>query len=119
VPSVYGLHRVRLRPGVDPAEFERFALSEFLPALQALHAPGVEFALLKAERGVEAGAYQFLMVFDSVETRDRYFPEESRASGELLALIQPLRALSEVWERLSAREKTDWLRLGDAPPQGG
>jgi hypothetical protein len=115
MPSVYGLHRVRLRPGVDPEEFERFALSEFLPALQALHVPGVQFALLKAERGAEAGEYQFMMVFDDIATRDRYFPEETRASDELIALIQPLRALSEVWEQLSSREKTDWLRLGDEP----
>ena len=113
MPSVYGLHRVRLRPGVDPEEFERFTLSEFLPALQALHAPGVQFALLKAERGADAGSYQFMMVFDSVETRDRYFPEEVRASDELIELIQPLAPLAEVWEGLSAREKTDWLRLGD------
>ena len=116
MPRVYGLHRVRLRAGVDPAEFERFTLSEFLPALQELRATGVEFALLKAERGSEAGEYQFMMVFDSIETRDRYFPEETRASDELIAVIQPLRSLSEVWEQLSAREKTDWLRLGDGTP---
>jgi hypothetical protein len=113
VPRVYGLHRVHLRPGVEREEFERFTVAEFLPALRALHAPGVEFALLKAERGPRAGEYQFMMVFDSVETRDRYFPEETRASEELVALIQPLRALSEIWEGLSAREKTDWLRLGE------
>ena len=111
MPRVYGLHRVHLRPGVEREEFERFTVAEFLPALRALHAPGVEFALLNAERGARAGEYQFMMVFDSVETRDRYFPEETRASEELVALIQPLRALSEIWEGLSAREKTDWLRL--------
>lgn len=114
MPSVYALHRVRLRPGVTPAEFERFVRCEFLPALQALDAPGVEFALLKAIRGTRTGEYQFMMIFDSVETRDRYFPEETRASDELIALIQPLRELSEVWEGLSEREKTDWLRLGEA-----
>jgi hypothetical protein len=54
------------------------------------------------------------MIFDSVRTRDRYFPEETRASDELIALIQPLRELSEVWEGLSEREKTDWLQLGGA-----
>jgi hypothetical protein len=116
MPSVYGLHRVRLRQGVDPAEFERFALSEFIPALQRLGVPGVEFALLKAERGAALGEFQFMMVFDSVEIRDRYFPEEIRASKELIALVQPLRELSEVWESLSQREKTDWLRLGDNAP---
>lgn len=116
MPRVYGLHRVRLRPGVTAEEFERFTLSAFLPALQELRADGVDFALLKGERGARAGEYQFVMIFDSVETRDRYFPEETRPSEELIALIQPLQELSEVWERLSEREKTDWLRLGDEPP---
>jgi hypothetical protein len=118
VPRVYGLHRVRLRPGVAADEFERFTLSAFLPALQELHADGVEFALLKGERGEQEGQYQFLMVFDSVEARDRYFPGETDVSDELIALIQPLHELSEVWERLSEREKTDWLRLGDEAPRG-
>ena len=112
--SVYGLHRVRLRPGVTPEQFERFAVSEFLPALRSLGAPGVEFGLLKGIRGPLTGEYQFMMIFDSVGTRDRYFPEETRASDELIALIQPLRELSEVWEGLSEREKTDWLQLGGA-----
>lgn len=115
-PRVYGLHRVRLRAGVDPAEFERFTRTEFLPALEALGVPGVEFALLKAERGVEAGGYQFMLLFDSLETRDRYFPEETRASDELIALVRPLHALAEVWEGLSEREKTDWLRLEAGEP---
>ena len=113
MPRVYGLHRVRLRPGVDPAAFERFTLEDFLPALRALGVPGVEFALLYGARGREAGAYQFMMAFDSVATRDRYFPEETRASPELIELVQPMRALSEVWEQLSEREKTDWVLLGD------
>ena len=109
MPSLYGLHRVRLRPGVDPAEFERFAVGEFIPALQALGLQQREPDARDAERGVEAGAYQFLMAFDSVEVRDRYFPEETRASPELIALVQPLRALSE-------RDKTDWLLLDPAEP---
>ena len=116
MPRVYGLHRVRLRPGVAAEEFERFALTAFIPALQAVHADGVEFALLKGERGAQAGEYQFLMVFDSVETRDRYFPGETAVSEELVALVRPLHELSEVWEGLSEREKTDWLRLGDEEP---
>jgi hypothetical protein len=97
---------------VTPEQFERFAVSEFLPALRSLGAPGVEFGLLKGIRGPLTGEYQFMMIFDSVRTRDRYFPEETRASDELIALIQPLRELSEVWEGLSEREKTDWLQLG-------
>lgn len=117
-PRVYGFHVVRLRPTVDPHVFERFALDRFLPALHALRAPGVEFHLLRADRGHREGEFVFLMVFDDAETRDRYFPEPDRPSAELLELIRPLGALSETWEGLSAREKTDYVQLDaeGAPP---
>ena len=111
---VYGLHVVNLRPSVDAATFEQFALDQFLPALNALRAPGVEFHLLKADRGVREGELIFMLVFDGVETRDRYFPQPGRASEELIAMIQPLCSLSGVWEGLSTREKTDYVQLDEA-----
>ncbi len=108
---VYGVHMVELNPGVDTEDFEAFVLGKFLPALRNLKAPGVEFHLLKADRGERDGKYLFLMLFDSVETRDRYFPGHNRPSPELLALIKPLQSLSEKWDRLSARSKTDYVIL--------
>jgi hypothetical protein len=109
--KVYGFHRVNLRPSVDPLTFERFALEQFLPALNALNAPGVEFHVLKADRGVRESEFIFMMVFDDVETRDRYFPQPDHPSDELIALIRPLQSLSQIWEGLSAREKTDYVQL--------
>jgi hypothetical protein len=108
---VYGLHMVELSPGVTDEEFESFVLTKFLPGLDGLDVPGVEFHLLKADRGEREGKFLFMMVFDSLETRGRYFPGHNRPSAELLAIIKPLQALSEVWDRLSEREKTDYVLL--------
>lgn len=110
---VYGLHVVDLRPSVDEESFTRFALERFLPALRSLDAPGVEFHLLKADRGARRGELIFMMKFDSPGSRDRYFPSPGKPSAELVTMIQPLRHLSEIWERLSARAKTDYIQLDD------
>jgi len=110
---VYGLHVIDLRPSVDEASFKRFALEQFLPALRSLEAPGVEFHLLEADRGARKGELIFMMKFDGPESRDRYFPSPGRPSAELAAIIQPLKHLSEIWERLSARAKTDYVQLDD------
>jgi hypothetical protein len=50
---VVGLHEVELRPGADPAEFERVATEVVsLPMFE-----GWTTRLLKGERGVRAGKY--------------------------------------------------------------
>jgi hypothetical protein len=109
--KVYGLHMVELYPGVTDDQFEIFVLTKFLPGLGGLGVPGVEFHLLKADRGEREGKFLFMMVFDSLETRDRYFPGHNQPSAELLAIIKPLQALSQIWDRLSEREKTDYVLL--------
>lgn len=109
--AVYGMHRVRLREGITGAHFERFFKESFLPALEALEVSGVAFHLLQADRGEELGEYLFMMTFDRIETRERYFPAHNRPAAELLSLIQPIQALSAEWEQLSERQKTDYICL--------
>lgn len=107
--KVYGIHVVELNRGVTPAAFEQFVVTRFLPALPFDKTPGVKASLLRADRGARLNEYVFLFEFDSVATRDRYFPEPQRVSEELLRLIAPLRELSEMWTALSTRTKTDYV----------
>lgn len=116
--KVYGIHIVELNAGVTPAEFERFVLEEFLPALPLDRTPGVTARLLRADRGDRIHQYLFMFEFDSVATRDRYFPEPQRISDELATLIAPLRELSATWTALSNRIKTDYVVIGENPVAG-
>jgi hypothetical protein len=111
MPRVLGLHMVELRPGVKSAEFESFVLEKFLPALARLDAPGGEFHLIKADRGTRAKKFLFTIFFECQEIRDRYFPGHNQPSEKLLAVIRPLQELSQIWEQLSEREKTDYIQL--------
>ena len=96
--KIYATHEMELRPGVSDEAFERYIAkdSSFFGDL-----PGVVIHLLKGDRGGRVGKYMVLFEFDSVETRDRYWP----ASGE---------ATDEIQRRLVASEQELWDRW--APP---
>ena len=71
-----------LNPGVQPEEFERFVVEELTKApLQS----GVRIRFLKCDRdsqGERIGTYANELEFDSVEVRNRYFPEVLETSAE-------------------------------------
>jgi hypothetical protein len=95
---VVGLHEIELRPGTDPAEFERVASEVVsLPMFE-----GWTTRLLKGERGARAGKY--LLVFEIVdqEARDRYFPAEHQGSDEIGRSEEQNRQAADAWERLHA-----------------
>lgn len=95
---VVGVHEIELRPGTDPAEFERVAAEVVsLPMFE-----GWTTRLLKGERGVRAGNY--LLVFDigDPEARDRYFPAEGQGSDEIGRFDEQNRQAAAAWERLHA-----------------
>jgi hypothetical protein len=101
MPKVFGLHEIELRPGVDPAEYERVFAEEVASSPPL---PGWRFSLLKGERGARAGKFLHLVEMDSVEARDRYFPEldsESeqcdrlRRRGRVAACLKPRGAVRD------------------------
>jgi len=113
--KVYGVHVVELNEGITPEFFERFVIEEFLPALPLNRTPGVRASILKGERGARIGEYLFLFEFDSIEVRNRYFPEQFRISQELADLIAPLRRVSTVWDQATRRVKTDYIVMATNP----
>lgn len=112
--KVFGIHVVELKPGVTPEFFERFVIEQFLPALPLDRTPGVKARLLRADRGERVNKYLWMFEFDSVEVRDRYFPEPQRISQELADLIAPLHAVAQGWDAASTRTKTDYVVLAES-----
>lgn len=112
--KVFGIHVVELNAGTTPDFFERFVVEEFLPALPLRRTPGVKASLLRADRGARANQYLWMFEFDSVEIRDRYFPEPQKISDELKALIEPLHELAQIWDGASTRTKTDYVVLASS-----
>lgn len=71
--EVLGIHEVVLKPGVEPAELERFAAEELEPVVRDLF-PGIRVRIYKGERGRAPGSYLVVYEVSSLRVRDYYFP---------------------------------------------
>ena len=80
--KVISIHEIELHPGVTTEEFERFLTAEYLPGVAPMP-PGVSVAYLKGDRAERAGKFAVLFEVESVEVRDRFFPNSGEPSAEL------------------------------------
>ena len=105
MPKVFATWVITVHPGMEQ-EFERF-VSSWDPAGPAQE--GTRLRILKGERG-GLGKYLLLNEFDSVETRDRYFPSRTQASKEAEEA-----ARSEGFQKfisfVEERDDADWIAL--------
>jgi hypothetical protein len=79
-----------LRPGVKAEDFEGFVRTELADAV-GKESGGMKMHIFKGDRGTRKGAYILVWEFDSVSTRNQYFPREGRGSGA---------AFDEIWQRI-------------------
>ena len=69
--KVFGLHMIRLKPGVKPEDFEKFAREE-VPQIPMFE--GWKAYVLKGLRGDREGKYLMVMEVESVEALNRFAP---------------------------------------------
>jgi hypothetical protein len=96
--KVFGMHMIALKPGVKAEDFEKFVIEEVYPVSEL---EGVEFYLLKGDRGDREGKYLWVMEIESVEARDRLFPSPGESSGEVRQFFESYAAVLEKWETLA------------------
>ncbi len=104
MPKVFGLHEIELRPEVDPAEYEQYFAEEV--ASQPM-LPGWTVRLLKGDRGPRAGKLLVLFEIESVEARDRYFPDEGKESEEFTRFMDQHPEAAAAWQKSSTFESAD------------
>ena len=100
MPTVYGLHEIELQPGVEPEEYERFFAEEIAPSPMV---PGWKVHLLRGERGARVGKFLVLLEIESVEARDRYFPNPGEESEEVTRFFEQhpeAAAALEKWNKM-------------------
>lgn len=115
--GLVGLKDVKLKPGVDPADFERFVVRTFVPEASRFY-PGAKFLVLKGDRGAEVGSYLFVLIFDTKEIRDLYFPAEGEPSAIFMKIAEAyggmdeLRILYDEFARYAdITERTDYAAI--------
>ena len=97
--KVFGIHELELRPGVTPEQFDQFVRDE---VARAPTQPVWTIHVLKGDRGARDGKFAVLMEIESVETRDRLFPDPGGdPSPEAQQYLAPLTTLMEKWTSLA------------------
>lgn len=115
---VYGVHDIELGDGVDSKEFESYVIEKFVPAWQESK-NGLRMLVLKGDRGERKGKYQLVYAFDSVDTRDKFFPPETQRPSDLYR--QTVASVADVMQGLSKfniqrKAFTDYSPVGSYTP---
>ena len=87
--NIVAVREITLKEGVDPAEFEAFAIEKFTPVFEH-QVPGVKAYIMKGNRGDKKGSYAYVLIFDSENTRDFYYPFEHGGEESVPATSEPL-----------------------------
>jgi len=90
--KVLGIRELDLNSGVSAEEFEQF-ITQVLPQLPK--GSGLKQYILKADRGDRNGKYLMVTEMDSVETRDRYWPNPDQPSEEGARLDTPAEVMEQ------------------------
>jgi hypothetical protein len=104
--KVLGIHQLVLKPGVAPADFERFVAEEWTPRIHDVF-PGIDIQVYKGERGQKPGSYLLIHEIASLRVRDHYYGTQglSPASDGLWKLCgEPC---DRAWNRLFDDLATD------------
>ena len=96
--QVIAIHQVDLKENIDSKEFEKFVLSEIAPIYNRMK--GQQFTLAKGDRGSRINKYAVILTFDSVEDRNRIYPENGNSSVDW--------GDDEIWEKLRSMTKDLW-----------
>jgi hypothetical protein len=91
---VYGLHEIKLKPGVKGQDLEGFVVEEVYPLPWS---EDVQAYLLSGERGAEQGQYLWVFEFGSVEARDRYAPPPGQPTEEARKWLEAHAAVFDKW----------------------
>ena len=87
--NVVAVRDIQLKDGVDAAAFEQFAIEKFTPVFEN-QVPGVKAYIMKGERGDKKGTYSYVLIFDSVNTRNFYYPFEHGGEESVPATSEQL-----------------------------
>ncbi len=111
--EVLALREFTLKDGVDTTALEQFFFEEVIPSRDKHVVPGLQLVNMKGDRGERDGQYIVAWIFDKVERRDHYFPEEGGAAPEFEEAYAPMQAIeNKAGEYGVAPSYTDYVLVG-------
>ncbi len=96
---------------VSIEKFQNYILEDYIPELKKIF-PGVNFYLLKNDRGRDEGLYSIMVIFKSIEQRNEWWPEKGVSSDKAKAAMEKMGKLGEKFDALAEMPSwNDWLVL--------
>ncbi|MBE0679205.1 MAG: hypothetical protein IH592_10630 [Bacteroidales bacterium] len=111
--QVIGFHILtpELNPDVTFNQWKTFAMDKYMPAFNKEFEGEVTVYWLSGERGKYKNSVAFMIVFKSLEVRDKYIPAEGKTSDLYNAKMEKVMPIFNEWRKMGTytREWTDWV----------
>lgn len=109
--SVLGMHvfNSKLKPDVSMNDYLEFMNKTVVPELNKLD--GLTIITLKGDRGKHIHKYSWIYHCESVEVRNKYWPEEGGYGEEITAIFEKLMQETAKYVETTNDEYTDWIVL--------
>ena len=97
------------KEGVEITTLEDFVQKEYLPAAKK-NFKGMEFYFLKSDRGSSEGTYSILVVLESINMRNEWWPEKGVSSEKTKAAMEKMKKVEETFFSLAKIDSwNDWV----------
>ncbi len=99
------------REQVNSEELEDFLLKEYIPEFEK-NFIGTKLFLLRNDRGNDEGGYSILAIFESIEVRNKWWPQEGKTSEEAKKATENMKEPGDkMMEMIEMKSWNDWLVL--------
>lgn len=96
---------------VNTEDLEDFLLREYIPEFERSFT-GTKLFLLRNDRGNDEGGYSILAIFESLEVRDRWWPQSGEPSDEAKKATEKMKEPGDrMMEMIEMKSWNDWLVL--------
>lgn len=113
--QVIGFHVITpdLNPDVTFNQWKDFAMDKYMPVFNKEFEGEITVYWLSGERGKYENSVAFMIVFKSLEVRDKYIPSESTTSDLYKAKMEKVMPIINEWRKMGTYtfEWTDWVIL--------
>jgi hypothetical protein len=110
--NILGLHVLSIKPNPDVTfnQYMDIFTNKWVPKFEESF-PGLKLFVLKGDRGENENSFGLLIIFDSVETRDKYWPKMDEPSELAQQCFEKLTPINQELSKLGtwSSVRTDWL----------
>lgn len=111
---VTNTYTVNLNPGVTMDQWINFYATKYIPEMEKAY-PGVKEYVVWGDRGEKKDQFGSIMIFESKEVRDKYYPtpDSTTPSEAAAAAEEKLKTINEEFAKYlqdgGKRVYTDWI----------